>query len=150
MSELGIGFWIAVAALIAGAGKFLDDHYIGNPAREWLRTLLKSGFIFLERPLLPRIFGTRAVAIASFLLAGFYLWVLLWELSLPPEVMKSLFPNQDPKLMQLAIFLSFGVLSVRWLRYSLSFAESQVDSRKQYSAFAYGFHKTRVLATRIS
>lgn len=148
MSRLSLGVWIAVAALIFAAGKFLDANYIGNPAREWARTKLISAFLFLERPLLPRLFGHRAVLIASSLFAAFYTWILLWEASLPPEVLHSFFPGQDPKVTQTGLLLACSVLTFRFLRDSLSFLESQVDSARRYSDFARRFHAMRVRATR--
>lgn len=152
MSGLSFGFWIAVAAIIFAAGRHLDANYIGNPAREWARMKLISAFHFLERPLLSRLFGERAVFFASFLFTAFYTWVVLWEASLPPDVLHSLFPNQDPKVTQTALLLACSLLTLRFLRYSLSFAESQAESARQrrYSDFAWRLHAMRVGATRFT
>jgi hypothetical protein len=49
------GIWIAVAALIAGAGKFLDDYHVGKATKERIRSALIKGFIFLETPLFSRL-----------------------------------------------------------------------------------------------
>jgi hypothetical protein len=143
-------FWMAVAGLILYVGRFLDDNYIGNPAREWLRMQLIRGFFFLDGPLVPRLFGPRAVSIVSSLLAGFYIWALLQLSSLPPEVLRALFPNQDPELTHLALELSSCALSVIFLCSSLKLLESGIDSERQYTAFAYRFHQLRMYATKIA
>jgi hypothetical protein len=49
------GIWIAIAALIAGLGKFLDDYYVGKGAKDRIRSALIRGFVFLETPLLSRL-----------------------------------------------------------------------------------------------
>jgi hypothetical protein len=152
MSWLSLGGWIAFAALILAVGKHLDTNYIGNPAREWTRAKLISAFLFLELPLLPRLFGQRAMLVASAMFVILYTWILLKMSALPPAVLDSYFPGQNPRVVQAGLLLSCALISFQLLRNSLFFAESEAKKvkREKYSVLAWRFHEFRTAATRVS
>jgi hypothetical protein len=60
------GFWIAAAALVAGAGKFLDDYHMSGPAKSRIRGMLTSGFLWLEEHPVPDPSYPMIVAFRSF------------------------------------------------------------------------------------
>lgn len=50
-------FWIALAALIAGAGRFLDDYHIKAETKSKMREALINWFIWLEERKIPDLGG---------------------------------------------------------------------------------------------
>jgi hypothetical protein len=113
------GLWIAIAAAIVGFGKFLDDYYIRNPAREWLRVQLIKGFIFLDTPFLSRLnpFGPRK---------RWMIWssliYMVCLVNYPIIVYKTASLLDQPPLLKylkvpyIAVLLSVAGLSVLWIR----------------------------------
>lgn len=47
--------WIAISALLAGFGKFLDEYHLSSRVKDQARDLLIAAFILIERPVLPDI-----------------------------------------------------------------------------------------------
>lgn len=44
------GIWISAAALVAGVGKFLDDHHISSRRKDSVRTALIRFIVYVDAP----------------------------------------------------------------------------------------------------
>jgi hypothetical protein len=113
------GLWIAIAAAIAAFGKFLDDYYLGNPAKDWVRIQLIKGFIFLEMPLLSRFnpFGPPRLWMIWFSLT--YMICLLNYPTLIGLMSHAVSNRQFVEYLKVpyfAILISVAGLSYLWVR----------------------------------
>ena len=79
-------FWIAIAAFIAGAGKFLDENHIGEKRKASTRTALIRMFLWLDQRKVPDLgepllrLGRRLHGSPSLLLLPFGLAFSYWAI----------------------------------------------------------------------
>lgn len=81
MAALHWSLWIALAALLAGAGKFLDDYHISKQSKSVARDALTRWFIWLDEQVVPDL-GAPILAAVSRILSARRLWLILAGLSI--------------------------------------------------------------------
>jgi len=150
MSPVSWGFWLALAAFVAAAGKFLDEYHIDKEARSKVRSVLVSLFLWLDARAVPdlglpiwrlvkRIYSAnRLLSILSALVITY--WSTLTALYIARTILGS--ANPKPYLTYLIDWIPADSSPIQWL--SLLFALS-IPALAGVVFIAGTFHRASVV-----
>jgi hypothetical protein len=118
-------FWLAVAALIAGAGKFIDDYHVKSTTKSRIRDVLVRWFIWLDDRKIPDLGGfvlkliSRLLSAKRLLLLAFGFVATYWAtLTCFYLVRQNLGPpTNDSYVMYILKWLPLDRSSLYWLTY---------------------------------
>jgi hypothetical protein len=114
--------WLAIAALIAVAGKFIDDYHIKNSTRSKVRDILIRAFLWLDERTIPdlgglvlsyfrKLLSVRSAAIA-FLALALTGWATLTAFYIGRELYGP--PNTEGYFSYIANWIPRSVAALYW------------------------------------
>jgi hypothetical protein len=155
MSVAQWAFWLAVAALVAAAGKFLDDYHIKTATKTRMRDALVSWFLWLDARKVPDLGGLVLGALRGIfrirrlplLIAGlvFVYWATLSAFYLGREIFSP--TNDESYVDYLLTWIPFDYRAPFWLAF---LAAIIVPALLGLIAMAYCFHRASMTSNDAS